>query len=118
VESNIKVLCLLSWHTPLAIPKNFKHNFFFSDQVPIDPSNATSSSQNLEPLIMFIDLAQIVANLVSNKKKKKIHELNCHLQDSWAIKLPWAESIVGTRGKSHKSNARFVRSLMGEIGFW
>ncbi len=82
MESNIKVLCLLPWHTPLIVPQNFKHKFFFSNRVPIDPSNATSSDQNLEALIVLIDLTQVSANLASNKKRKNNNELNCHFQDS------------------------------------
>jgi hypothetical protein len=82
MESNIKVLCLLPWHTLLAIPKNFKHKFFFFDQVPIDLSNAASSNKNFKPLVVLIDLAQVATKLTNNKKRKKNYELNCHFQGS------------------------------------
>jgi hypothetical protein len=99
VESNIKVLCLLPLHTLLVVPKTFKHNFFFFGWIPIDPSNATSSNQNLKPLVKLIDLAQVVTNLTSNKKKGKNYELNYHFQDSWATRLPSTKSVVGAKRK-------------------
>jgi hypothetical protein len=79
--------------------KNFKHKFFFSNQIPIDPSNVASFSQNLQPFVMFVDLTKVIADLISSKKRKKIYESNRHFQDSWAIKLPWVESVAGIKGK-------------------
>ncbi len=49
---------------------------------------------------MLIDPTQVVTDLANNKKKKKIYELNRRFQDSWVVKLPWAKSIVGAKGKA------------------
>jgi len=94
--------------------KNFKQNFFFSDQIPIDLSNVASFMQNLQPFVMFVDLTEVVANLTSSKKRKKIYELNRHLQDSWATKLPWAESIVGIKGKVKQVKCKVGNVINGE----
>jgi hypothetical protein len=95
-------------------PKTSNIILFFFDRVPIDLSNATSSSQKIESLVMLVDPTQVATNLANNKKKKKIYELKHHgLLSCLGQNLLWV-----LRGKPHKSNARFVISLMGEIGFW
>jgi hypothetical protein len=38
-------------------------------------------------------------NITLTKKIKKAYEMNMHVQDIWAIKFPWAESIMGSKGK-------------------
>jgi hypothetical protein len=38
-------------------------------------------------------------NITLTKKIKKAYEMNMHVQDIWAIKLPWAESTMGSKGK-------------------
>ncbi len=63
---------------------------------------------------MFVDLTEVVANLTSSKKRKKIYELSRHLQDSWATKLPWAESIVGIKGKVKQIKCKVGNVINGE----
>jgi hypothetical protein len=57
---------------PLAMPKNFKHNFFFSNHVPMDPSIVASLSQNVKSIVLVVDPTQVEAKLVNNKKKNKL----------------------------------------------
>jgi hypothetical protein len=57
--------CVCCHGTPCNF-KNFKHKFFFSNQIPIDPSNVASFSKNLQPFVMFVDLTQAIANLANN----------------------------------------------------
>jgi hypothetical protein len=33
------------------------------------------------------------------RKRKKNYKLNCHFQDFWAAKLPWAKGVVGADGR-------------------
>jgi hypothetical protein len=105
--------CVCCHGTPFNF-KNFKHKFSFSDQIPIDPSNVASSSQNLQPFVIFVDLTQAIADLTSSKKRKIIYELNCHFQDSWAIKLPWVESVVGTKGKVTQVKCKLGNVINGK----
>ncbi len=55
---------------PLAILTNFKHKVFFSNHVPTNSSNVANTSIKLDP-------TQAKVDLVNNKKRKKIYELNC-----------------------------------------
>ncbi len=57
---------------PLAMPKNFKDKFFFSNCVLVDPSIVASSSQNVRSIVLVVDPTQVEAKLVSNKKKKNV----------------------------------------------
>jgi hypothetical protein len=95
-------------------PSNFKHKFLFSNQIPVDPSNVPSSSQNPQPSVMFVDLTQVVVDLASSKKRKKNYELNCHFQDPWVVKLPWAESVVGTEGKVTQVKCKVGKVINGK----
>ncbi len=57
---------------PLAMPKNFKDNFSFSNCVLVDPSIVASSSQNARSIVLVVYPTQVEAKLVSNKKKKNV----------------------------------------------
>jgi hypothetical protein len=47
----------------------------------------------------MFDPAQAKDNVEASKKRKKIYETNRRFQDTWATKLPWAESIVRDDGR-------------------
>jgi hypothetical protein len=38
-------------------------------------------------------------NIALTKKRNKAYEMNMHFEDTWAITLPWAKSIMGSNGK-------------------
>jgi hypothetical protein len=38
-------------------------------------------------------------NVAFTKKRKKSYVMNRHFQNTWVVKLPWAESIMGSNGK-------------------
>jgi hypothetical protein len=40
-----------------------------------------------------------MSKLWSNQKKKKKYEQNRHFQNAWAMKLPWAKFVFGSKGK-------------------
>jgi hypothetical protein len=80
---------------PLELPKTFQNKFLKKNL--IDPSIITTTNSELD--VVIIDLAQVKVDLPNNHKRKKMYELNCHFQNSWAIKLPWAKSIMGVDGK-------------------
>jgi hypothetical protein len=71
---------------PLGLPKDFKDNFFFFDQISLIFTHGVSFRQtpmaNLDYVIL--DLTQVESNL---KKNRKMYEMNCHFQDAWASKF-------------------------------
>jgi hypothetical protein len=79
----------------LEVPKTFKNKFLKKDVT--DPSIIATTNSELD--VVVIDLTQVEANLPNSHKRKKMYELNRHFQNSWAIKLPWVESIMGVDGK-------------------
>jgi len=56
----------------LTMPKNFKHNFFFSDRVLVDPFVITSFSQNVESVVLVVDPPQVKVDLSNNKEGKNV----------------------------------------------
>ncbi len=62
---------------------------------------------------MLVDPTQVATYLASSKKRKKIYELNHHFQDSWVVKLPWAESIVGVKGKAIEVKCKVYNVIDG-----
>jgi hypothetical protein len=66
---------------PLEIPKTFQNKFFWKDL--IDPSIIATTNNELDVVV----IAQVEANLPNSHKRKKMYELNCRFQNSWAIRL-------------------------------
>ncbi len=62
---------------------------------------------------MLVDPTQVATNLANSKKRKKIYELNRHFQDSWVAKLPWAESIMGAKGKATQIKCKVCNIIDG-----
>ncbi len=69
-----------------------KHPFHFSEGTPRVLTFGTIGND----LVHVVDLTQ---NLPPKKIWKKVWEFNKVFQDVWAIKLPWAEAIIGPNGK-------------------
>lgn len=45
---------------------------------------------------------------VESRKRQKNYDQNCHLQESWTMKFPWAESVVGESDLIVQLDAKYV----------
>lgn len=57
-------------------------------------SGGASSSDDM----MMLDPQEGKKSLEEAKKRKRSYEFNCHFQDNWAQKLPWAKPVIGEDG--------------------
>ncbi len=78
----------LQFMAPIQHFKDFKHKLFFSNHVHVVFTPIANSSQIHEVDYIMFDPAQAKANVKANKKRKKVYEMNCQFQDTWATKLP------------------------------
>ena len=47
------------------------------------------------------------------RKKKQSYEMNRHFQDSWAARLPWAESVLGRDGRVAQVRCKICTEVEG-----
>ncbi len=56
-------------------------------------------------------------NIALIKKRKKAYEMNMHFEDTSAVKLPWAESIIGSNDKVVQVQCKVCFSLIVKTSF-
>ncbi len=83
---------------PLAMPKNFKHNFF-SLIMFLWILLLLQVLTKMLSLVLVVDPTQVEVDLANSKKRKNIYEMNRRFQNSWVAKLPWAKFVVCVDGK-------------------
>jgi hypothetical protein len=57
------------------------------------------STPAIEVDCVVLDLVVAKGDIELSKERKKTYELHRHFQDTWALKLPWAKSMLGVGGK-------------------
>ncbi len=62
---------------------------------------------------MLVIPTQVATYLANSKKRKKINDLNRRFQDSWVVKLLWAESIMGVKGKTTEVKCKVCNVIDG-----
>ena len=82
-----------------------------SDCVLLDAGNTPAKG----PLPDLEVLDPVLASLCHEKirKRRRSYEANRHFQDSWAAKLPWAESVIGADGKVSQVRCRICIAVEG-----
>ncbi len=84
-------------------PSSLSYKYLFGDKSPKgDGASNSHIHDDVIFLVLFIvehrcEVMELV--LALTKKIKKAHEMNRHFQDTWAFKLPWGKSIMGSNGK-------------------
>ena len=96
------------------------------DAVPVAPAPTQSSNSDCVlldvgstppakgPLPDLEVLDPVLASPCHEKiRKRRSYEANRHFQDSWAAKLPWAESVIGADGKVSQVRCRICTAVEG-----
>ncbi len=106
------ILRLLEAMSPLQVPKNFKFELFFNDELDATSDLFSHVASNVQVASISIISLSSSSNPKSKrngkehvefvkplKKKPRIfYEKTCVFQDTWAYCFPWAKAIVGEDG--------------------
>jgi hypothetical protein len=93
-------------------PNNFKYKYLFGDKI-LKGDGASSCHTHddvIFPVPFVVEHQCEVMDLILalTKKIKKAYEMNMHFQNTRAIKLPWANFILGSNSKLFRFDAKYV----------
>jgi hypothetical protein len=97
---------------PLLLPSGFKYRRFFSADVPKRPAEEVQVPSNPSNPDLGESSATVAAREEVRRKCRE-YERSRMFQDIWAVKLPWAESILGADGKVHQVRCLVCTKIEG-----
>ena len=86
---------------------------FDSDYVLLDTKVTPGSTSSVPfPKVDVNSLVALQLHLAARKRRRS-YEGNQHFQDSWAAKLPWAESVLGANGSVAQVKCQICSDVEG-----
>jgi hypothetical protein len=82
-----------------------------SDCVLIE--NKLTHMKARKPDLLILDAATASLSHDLLRKRKESYEVSRHFQDSWAVKLPWTEAVMGTDGRITQVQCKIYSNIEG-----